>query len=115
MDTRENRIIAMIDFCEKNPYEYTVRQLSRKFRVYPGEILRLIEGLNLEVVGHKNRNLRREIIVFLDQNENKTAKQIAKIFSCSQYLVYDIARLKGIRLENDYSIRSKRIAGKSIY
>lgn len=77
--TREKRILAMIDFCENNPYLLCVRELHMKFKLYSGEIINLIEKLNLEVKHYKDSNVRREVETYLKNFPELTKSQLIEM------------------------------------
>lgn len=62
---KEKNILALINYVEKYPYSLTIKIAAQRYILSHATIYMLIEKLNLEIMGHKMNNDRREIETLL--------------------------------------------------
>lgn len=107
---KEERILQLIKDVDERPYTLSIRNVVTKYHIMPETILMLIEKLNLEIIGHKWKNDRREIQTFLTNNPKTTAENAIKKLGFSEHLIYGAARDMGFRFETKHTIRLKYIS-----
>jgi hypothetical protein len=103
--TLEERYMAVINFCEKHPYSLEPSQLAKKFRLRRETIYWLSNLLLLEIIGRKDKNERREVEIFIEENPNLRAIDVARLTGKTLHVVYDAAAAIGHRFQTKYTQR----------
>jgi len=110
--TREDKILALIKLVGDNPYKFSLIKLKSRSYLPMREIAPLIGLLNLEVLGHCQKNKRRDVEKYIEYNPTCTAKEVQDAVDAPAVTVYDVAKKLGHRFENDYSKRKERVRRK---
>jgi hypothetical protein len=113
MKTREDKILHLINLVSENPYKFSLRKLQARSYLRIGEIIEVVEKLNLEVLGFEHKNQRRVVEKFIEYNPNCTAEEAIKGTGAGMSTVYSVAKKLRHRFENDYSRRERNTRKKT--